>query len=98
MRLIKTLNSAGAVLAGGRERKETMTSRSRFAQSSKFLAYTAILYLMFANRTSMADPPFPLLVFPVGRFPFSGVQGDFNSDGRVDLAVANLFSNDVSIL
>ena len=34
----------------------------------------------------------------VGSYPFSVVAGDFNGDGRTDLAVANGASNDVSVL
>jgi VCBS repeat-containing protein len=36
--------------------------------------------------------------FPVGSFPASVAVGDFNGDGKPDLAVANEFSNDVSVL
>jgi hypothetical protein len=36
--------------------------------------------------------------FPAGSFPKAAVTGDFNGDGRLDLAVANLASNDVSVL
>jgi VCBS repeat-containing protein len=36
--------------------------------------------------------------FPVGSFPASVAVGDFNGDGDPDLAVANEFSNDVSVL
>ena len=36
--------------------------------------------------------------FAAGTTPSTVVIGDFNGDGRPDLAVANLFSNSVSIL
>ncbi|HMK48751.1 MAG TPA: VCBS repeat-containing protein, partial [Thermodesulfovibrionales bacterium] len=36
--------------------------------------------------------------FNVGRGPSSVVTGDFNGDGRIDLAVANEGSEDISIL
>src|SRR5262245_29676224 len=36
--------------------------------------------------------------FGVGNNPFSVTVGDFNADGRLDLAVANFGSNTVSIL
>ncbi|MGH3768180.1 MAG: FG-GAP repeat domain-containing protein, partial [Pseudonocardiaceae bacterium] len=36
--------------------------------------------------------------FPAGAGPFSVVVGEFNGDARPDLAVANLFSNSVSVL
>src|SRR5713226_4898934 len=36
--------------------------------------------------------------FQVGRYPVSIAVGDFNGDDILDLAVANFYSNDVSIL
>ena len=36
--------------------------------------------------------------YPVGTTPRSVVTADFNSDGRIDLAVANFESNTVSVL
>ena len=38
------------------------------------------------------------VTYPVGREPDALVAGDFNGDGRTDLAVANYGSNDVSVL
>jgi hypothetical protein len=35
---------------------------------------------------------------PVGNEPFALVARDFNHDGKIDLAVANLASNDISVL
>ncbi len=43
-----------------------------------------------------ALPPFQGL--PVGFSPSAAVVGDFNGDGRSDLATANAFSSDVSVL
>jgi hypothetical protein len=40
----------------------------------------------------------PAVQYAVGRAPSSIVAGDFNGDGKLDLAVANYVSNDVSIL
>src|SRR5204863_4967814 len=36
--------------------------------------------------------------FPVGRYPYWGAVGDFNADGKQDLAVSNSDSNTISIL
>ena len=36
--------------------------------------------------------------FAVGSYPASMVAGDFNGDGRLDLATANSDSNDISVL
>jgi hypothetical protein len=38
------------------------------------------------------------LAFDAGSRPISVAVGDFNGDGKLDLAVANLGSNDVSVL
>jgi hypothetical protein len=40
----------------------------------------------------------PAVNYPVGANPQAVVTGDFNGDGRPDLAVANFSSNTVSIL
>jgi hypothetical protein len=40
----------------------------------------------------------PQVKYPVGSAPWSIVAGDFNGDGRLDLAVANQFDNTVSVL
>src|SRR5438105_15642329 len=40
----------------------------------------------------------PAVSYPVGVNPQAVVTGDFNGDGRLDLAVANHASNTVSIL
>lgn len=36
--------------------------------------------------------------YKVGDYPAKAILGDFNGDGRIDIATANTFSNDVSIL
>jgi hypothetical protein len=41
---------------------------------------------------------FPSPIFSVGDDPYSAAIGDFDGDGRQDLAVANLQSNDISVL
>src|SRR2546426_5144950 len=40
----------------------------------------------------------PLINFPVGRGPFAVTVGDFNGDGKPDLAAANAGSDDVTVL
>ena len=40
----------------------------------------------------------PAVNYPVGNSPQAVVTGDFNGDGRLDLAVANAVSNTVSVL
>ena len=40
----------------------------------------------------------PQVTYAVGSWPDAIVAGDFNGDGRTDLAVANFDSNDVSVL
>jgi len=46
----------------------------------------------------LADPIFPNPVFEAGSAPQSLSVGDFNADGRPDLAVVNFDSKDVSVL
>ncbi|TDI45459.1 MAG: VCBS repeat-containing protein, partial [Acidobacteria bacterium] len=48
--------------------------------------------------TSFGAPLFPNPVFPVGEQPRSVAVGDFDGDGHADLAVANSFSRDISVL
>ena len=38
------------------------------------------------------------VTYAVGSYPVALVAGDFNGDGRTDLAVANYGDNDVSVL
>ncbi len=40
----------------------------------------------------------PATSFPVGQNPQAVMTGDFNNDGRLDLATANFYGNDISIL
>src|SRR5438874_3113235 len=47
---------------------------------------------------SMFPSPAPAADFAVGTIPFSVAMGDFNGDGKPDLAVANFDSNTVSVL
>src|SRR2546430_13075243 len=54
----------------------------------------SMLPLSAAAQTGLFDAPRD---FTVGASPFSVAVGDFNADGRPDLAVANYGSNDVSV-
>jgi len=47
---------------------------------------------------SYPRPFFSGPLFPVGSLPAAAAVGDFNADGRLDVAVANAGSNDVSVL
>src|SRR5436190_23128853 len=40
----------------------------------------------------------PIINFPVGHGPFAVTVGDFNGDGKLDLAAANATSDDVTVL
>ncbi len=52
---------------------------------------SVVLFEHIANQVADAS-------YPAGNGPISIITGDFNGDGRTDLAVANQNSNDVSIL
>src|SRR5208337_4191608 len=54
-------------------------------------------YTLTATLTP-ATTPFQPITLSTGTEPGALVAGDFNGDGRTDLAVANLASNDVSVL
>ncbi len=55
-------------------------------------------YVLTTSLTPSAPPLQPIPINPDGSGPEDIVTGDFNGDGRTDLAVANNTSNDVSIL
>ncbi|MEG4035047.1 DUF4347 domain-containing protein, partial [Microcoleus sp. S36b_A4] len=55
--------------------------------------------LLNTTATGAATPTFsPQVPFPTGSVPYSVSIGDFNGDGKPDLAVANINSNSASIL
>ncbi len=55
----------------------------------------AFALLCLSRSASALDPP---PTYPVGSHPWDMVVGDFNNDGRPDLAVANVFGRTVSVL
>ena len=66
----------------------------------KSILFIAVLFLLL--RISLS-PAFAVsfeaaMNFDVGSVPYSVTTGDFNGDGKIDLAVANYYSHDVSIL
>src|SRR6266702_1159934 len=68
---------------------------------SLLVAATSSLLLAFPNRTLAQTPLFnPQTEYVAGsqQGPSNIVVGDFNGDGKPDLAVSNVFSNTVSVL
>ena len=71
----------------------------RFAVLLAWVAVPLMLGVAAATGAGGADPSFaPSGPIPVGHLPFSVVAPDLNGDGKVDLAVANRDSNDVTVL
>ena len=71
-----------------------MTGKSRFRAA---MAVVILVVLSFPNGAAATD--FAKATFyPVGTKPVAIASGDFNRDGKLDLAVANKGSNNVSIL
>src|SRR5262245_51353248 len=62
------------------------------------LLLAAVSLCMSLSHTLLAQGQRQQLQYTVGRDPRSVAVADFNLDGKDDLAVANLGSNDVSIL
>ena len=61
------------------------------------LPFVIFLSLCFAARSSATEFA-PTAAYAVGASPQSAVVGDFNGDGKLDLALLNTVSNHVSIL
>ena len=62
------------------------------------LAVAAVLLAALPGQTAGAAPIFPDPTYPVGPNPGPSVAADFNGDGTLDVAVANLDTRDVSCL
>src|SRR5262245_49435959 len=61
-------------------------------------ALSPLVLIVSTLRVTPAAALFPDPVFETGSYPASIAVGDFNGDGRSDLAVANFDSGDVSVL
>ena len=71
------------------------------SRRAPFLLFTASLLFLFAALTGTASAALtlkPASNFPAGNGAFSVAIGDLNGDGRPDLATANQFSDNVSVL
>ena len=59
---------------------------------------SATRYIGFIGRGAAPTFQAATVFFGTGHYPRSVAVGDFNGDGRLDLAVANSRSDDVSVL
>src|SRR5882724_10506587 len=73
-------------------------NRSAHSPIHRLLLSLTILLPFGVGHPALAGTLFPIPAFVVGQNPTDCVSGDFNSDGRADLAVANSSSSFVSIL
>jgi predicted extracellular nuclease len=85
--------------------RKSSTRRHRLCVRTGALAICALLVIVGSGQVQATgtyeDAPgsfFPAVRYAVGANPFSVAEGDFNGDGRIDLAVGNWDGNTVSIL
>ena len=71
---------------------------ARFNLSAAALLDGVGLLFLAATAYGQAVTFAPPQSFPTGQFPTMAVAGDFNKDGKIDVAVINQNSNNVSIL
>src|SRR5258707_1046700 len=77
----------------------TFTSVIRFSRVLSLTLLVVMLGGLLKPEAAVQPVSFgPKTDFGTGDFPFSVAVGDFNGDGKFDLAVANVSSNTVSIL
>src|SRR5437773_8612290 len=78
-----------------------LVKRNGFGAAPRLPARVLLGSLVLAGsvlRVTRAAPLFPGEKFEAGTAPTSVAMGDFNGDGRPDLAVLNRVSQDVSVL
>src|SRR5260370_28666781 len=56
------------------------------------------VWVLLGNGDGTFQPARSVFVSPVGGFPWYIADGDFNNNGKLDLAVANYSDNSVSVL
>ena len=85
-----------------------MPSRKQYTAAERSLAVTTrrllwipttvSILLALSTAASAQFTPAPGSPFPVGLTPESVAEGDFNGDGKLDLAIVNAASNTVTVL
>ena len=85
-------------LGGWSFRKEQNRWSPRMANCFTRTIFLLLLLTSSWGRIGLAEPLFPGQLLTVGTRPVSVAVGDFDADGRQDLAVANLLPRDVSVL
>lgn len=76
-----------------------MNTKSAITPTKLFILLLATCLLaLFAATPAFAQSFAAPTSYPVGNNPFGSALGDFNGDGKPDLAVANISTNNVSVL
>ena len=92
--------SMGSANAGAKASLEaTPRSAGRRVRAAAASVWALVLFCCPILGASASEPLFLTApTYPAGTSPASVAAGDFNGDGRRDLAVANYLGNDVSVL